>query len=189
MNSRIKVLATIIATTFTAFAFASPPQTPPPPTDPQIVGIVIAANQIDIDHAKIALERSKNKQVREFAQQMITDHTAVQKSVLALGAKLHVTPADSDTSKSLKTQAAQTTIELNSLSGKAFDKFYVDNEVAYHKAVGGVLANVLIPDAQNAELKSALQGAQPIFEGHLQHAENLQATLAGTSTTSMNMSK
>jgi putative membrane protein len=187
MNSRIKALAAITATLFGALALATPAQAAPPPTDPQIVGIVIAANQIDIDHAKIALSKSKNKQVREFAQQMVTDHTAVQKSVFALGAKLHVTPADSDTSNSLKNQAAETTTKLNALSGKAFDKFYVDSEVSYHQAVINALTTVLIPNAQNAELKSALQGALPIFQGHLQHAQTLQATLAGSSNTSMNM--
>jgi uncharacterized protein (DUF305 family) len=44
------------------------------PTDPQIVGIVVAANQIDINYAKLAMSKAKDKQVKEFAQQMITDH-------------------------------------------------------------------------------------------------------------------
>src|SRR5262245_43773587 len=77
------------------------------PSDPQIVGIVVAADQIDIDYAKLALSKTKNKQVRDFAQQMITDHSAVSNSVLGLAAKLSVTPADSDTSNSLKAQAQQ----------------------------------------------------------------------------------
>src|SRR4051794_22767026 len=78
------------------------------PTDPQIVGIVMAANQIDIDYAKLAISKSKNEQVRAFAQQMVTDHSALQKAVSDLGAKLNVTPADSDTSKSLKAEAEVT---------------------------------------------------------------------------------
>jgi putative membrane protein len=146
-----------------------------PPTDPQIVGIVVAANQIDIDYGKLALSKTHNQQVHDFAQQMITDHSALQKSVFDLGAKLHVTPADSDTSASLKKQAAETTAHLKSLKGAAFDKAYIDNEVGYHKAVIGVVSTVLIPNAQNAELKSALTGAAPLFQGHLEHAEHLPA--------------
>ena len=84
-------------------------------------------------------------------------------------------PADSDTSASLKKQAAETTTHLKSLNGAAFDKAYIDNEVGYHKAVIGVVSTVLIPNAQNAELKSALTGAAPLFQGHLEHAEHLQA--------------
>src|ERR1035437_1683642 len=93
-----------------------------PPTDPQIVGIVVAANQIDIDYGKLALSKTHNQQVHDFAQQMITDHSALQKSVFDLGAKLHVTPADSDTSASLKKQAAETTAHLKSLKGAACER-------------------------------------------------------------------
>ncbi len=61
-----------------------------PPSDPQLVGIVVAANQIDIDAGKLALTKTHNKEVRDFAQEMVTDHTAVQKSVFDLGAKFVV---------------------------------------------------------------------------------------------------
>jgi len=149
------------------------------PTDPQIVGIVVTANQIDIDHAKLALSKSKNKEVRDFAQQMITDHSALQKSVSALGAKLNVTPADSDTRNSLQTQSEQTTEKLKALNGRAFDKAYTDNEVNYHQAVISAVSSVLIPNAQNAELKGALQSAAPLFQGHLEHAQRVQADLEG----------
>jgi putative membrane protein len=152
------------------------------PSDPQIVGIVVAANQIDINYGNLALKKSKNAQVREFAQQMVTDHSAVQKSVFALGAKLHVTLADSDTSASLKKQAAETAAHLKALKGAAFDTAYVDNEVTYHKAVIGAVTTVLIPNAQNAELKSALEGAAPMFQGHLEHAEKIQTAMANGTT-------
>ena len=51
--------------------------------------------------------------------------------------------------------------------------------MAYHKDVINATKTVLIPDAQNAELKSALQGAEPLFEGHLLHAEHVQSAIAG----------
>jgi len=147
------------------------------PTDPQIVGIVVTANQIDIDHAKLASSKSRNKEVRDFAQQMVTDHEALQKSVSDLGAKLNVTPADSDTRNSLKSQAQQTTEKLSALNGRAFDKAYIDNEVSYHQAVINAVSSVLIPNAQNAQLKGALQSAAPLFQGHLEHAQRVQADL------------
>lgn len=169
MNAFTKTLMMLAAASVTLPALAQAP-----PTDPQIVGIVVAANQIDIDYGHLALSTSHNKQVREFAQQMVTDHSAVQKSVFDLGAKLHVTPADSDTSAALKKQAVETTAHLKTLKGAAFDKAYIDNEVAYHKAVIDAVSKVLIPNAQNAELKSALTGAAPLFQGHLEHAEHVQ---------------
>jgi len=149
------------------------------PTDPQIVGIVEAADQIDIDYAKLAESKAKHKHVKDFARQMFTDHSAVQKAVRELAAKLNVTPADSETSNSLKTQAQQITQKLDGLTGKEFEKAYIDNEVAYHKAVINATKTVLIPSAQNAELKSALQRAEPLFEGHLLHAERVQSAIEG----------
>lgn len=153
------------------------------PTDPQIVGIVETADDIDINYAKLALSKARDKQVRDFAQQMITDHSAVQKSVINLASKLNVTPADSPTSDSLKAQAQQTLEKLRGLKGKAFEKSYVDNEVSYHEAVINATKTVLIPSAQNAELKSALQGAEPLFEGHLAHAERVQSAIEGGKNT------
>ena len=149
------------------------------PTDPQIVGIVVAANDIDINSGKLAMTKAHNKQVRDFAHEMVSDHTAVQKSVMELGAKLQVTPAESEAQASLRKQAEETMTKLKGLSGKAFDKAYIDNEVAYHSAVIHEVSTVLIPDAQNAELKSALQGAAPMFQGHLEHAKMIQSSING----------
>ena len=69
--------------------------------------------------------------------------------------------------------------KLHDLKGKEFEKAYVENEVAYHKAVINATKTVLVPSAQNAELKSALQGAEPLFAGHLLHAERVQSTIEG----------
>ena len=143
--------------------------------DAQIVGIVLAADQIDIDYGKIALQKSKDAKVREFAQRMVTDHSAVQKSVIELAGKLDVKAEDSQTSTGLKSGAADNTKKLKTLKGKEFDKFYIDNEVSYHKTVTDAVDSVLIPSAQNSELKSALQGAQPLFLKHLEHARSVQS--------------
>ena len=149
------------------------------PTDPQIAGIVQAANQIDINQAKLALKKTRNSQVKEFANQMISDHTNLEKSVNDLAKKLGVTPEDSATSKQLKQQAAEETKKLRSLRGKAFDKEYATHEVAYHQAVIDAAKNTLIPNAKNAELKSALEGAAPLLQGHLEHAQQLEQSLGG----------
>jgi putative membrane protein len=147
------------------------------PTDPQIAHIAYTADQLDIEAAKQALEKSKNKDVRAFAEDMVRDHTAVNKQALDLVKKLKVTPEDNDTSKALTKQAAAKRAELAKLSGVAFDKAYITNEVAYHKTVDSALENTLIPSASNAELKSLLQTGLKIFQGHEQHAEHVASEL------------
>ena len=150
------------------------------PSDPQIVQIVQTANQIDIAQARLALKKSNNSQVKDFANQMITDHQALSKSVADLAKKLNVTPQESDTSKQLKQQADDESKKLKTLKGADFDKEYVSHEIAYHQAVIDAASNVLIPNAKNAELKSALQGAAPLLQGHKEHAQHLQESLQGS---------
>jgi putative membrane protein len=147
------------------------------PTDPQIAHIAYTAGVIDIKAGEQALKISKNKAVREFAQDMVKDHTAVNDKALALVKKLGVTPEDNDTSKSLAKQGEAKLAELGKLSGKKFDKAYIDNEVAYHKTVNSAVADTLIPSAQNTELKALLETGLKIFKGHELHAEHLAASL------------
>jgi putative membrane protein len=147
------------------------------PTDPQIAHIAYTAGVIDINAAKQALSKANNKEVKAFAQDMVRDHEAVNKQALDLVKKLKVTPEYNDTSKTLSKQAADKLAELNKLKGAAYDKAYVANEVAYHKAVDSALETTLIPNANNAELKSLLQTGLKIFQGHEQHAEHIAAGL------------
>ena len=149
----------------------------PKPSDPQIAHIAYTAGQLDVEAAKQALAKTKNKEVRAFADDMVRDHTAVNKQALDLVKKLKVTPEDNDTSRALTKQAAAKHAELAKLSGAAFDKAYVANEVAYHKTVNGALETLLIPSSSNAELKSLLQTGLKIFQGHEQHAEHVASEL------------
>jgi putative membrane protein len=172
-KSSVLIAVTTFVLTIAPFTYAQDSA----PTDPQIAQVVQTANRIDIDQAKLALQKSKNPQVKEFANQMISDHTSLEKSVNDLAKKLNVTPQDSDISKSLNQQAADESKKLKSLKGKAFDQEYVAHEVAYHQAVIDAATKTLIPNAKNAELKSALEGAAPLLQGHLQHAQQLQQSL------------
>ena len=147
------------------------------PTDPQIAHIAYTAGVIDINAAKQALQKTGNNDIKAFAEDMVRDHEAVNKQALDLVKKLKVTPEDNDTSRTLSKNAAAKLAELGKLKGAEFDKAYVANEVAYHKAVDSALETQLIPSANNAELKSLLQTGLKIFQGHEQHAEHVAAGL------------
>ncbi|MCO5236201.1 MAG: DUF4142 domain-containing protein [Chitinophagaceae bacterium] len=146
-------------------------------TDPQIASVAVTANQIDVDYAAIALKKSKNAEVLNFAKTMTNDHNAVIKQAVALANKLNVTPETNAVTRQLLSDAKAEEKKLKGLKGAAFDKAYVDNEVAYHTSVIGAVETVLIPDADNAELKSLLQTAVPAFKTHLEHAKMLQKSL------------
>ncbi|MHB9835492.1 DUF4142 domain-containing protein [Paraburkholderia terrae] len=147
------------------------------PTDPQIAAIVVAANQADIDAGKLAESKTHSKDVKAFAQQMVTDHTGVNKAAVDLVHKLGVKPETNPTSDSLKQGGEANIANLKPLQGAKFDRAYIDHEVTYHQNVIDALDKTLIPSAQNAELKALLVKVRPAFVAHLDHAKMVQASL------------
>src|SRR5256714_446549 len=151
------------------------------PTDAQIASIVVTANQVDIDAGNLAKATSTNADVKSFAQLMVTDHTGVNKSAVDLVTKLKVTPEDNPTSQSLKSGGEKNIANLKTLKGSAFDKAYIDHEVVYHAQVLDAVDKTLIPNAKNAELKALLVKVRPAFVAHLDHAKQLQKSVAAKS--------
>ncbi|MFC5527763.1 DUF4142 domain-containing protein [Rhodanobacter ginsengisoli] len=145
--------------------------------DAQIAHIAYTAGAIDVTAATQALAKSHNQAVLAFAQEMARDHAAVNAQALALVKQLGVTPQDNATSQSLSSDAAAEQDKLAALSGAAYDRAYVANEVAYHRAVNAALSGTLIPSARNAQLKSLLQTGLKLFQSHQMHAEHLAQSL------------
>jgi putative membrane protein len=147
------------------------------PNDAQIAGIVVTANSVDVDAGKLAEKESSNKEVKDFAKRMIVDHTAVNKQAGDLAAKLKLKPEDSDVSKSLADGGKKNLSHLKTLKGSAFDKAYVDHEVAYHQAVLDAIDKLLLPNAKNAELKQLIEKVRPAIAAHLDHARQMQTKM------------
>jgi putative membrane protein len=143
-------------------------------SDAEVASVAVVANQIDINYAAIAKQKSKDADVIKFAETMERDHKAVIAQAAALVKKLGVTPKDNAVSKKLLSDAEKTKKTLRAKSGNAFNKAYIDNEVTYHKAVIGAVETLLIPETENAELKELLQNVVPALKAHLMHAEMLQ---------------
>ena len=170
----MKTLFGAAAATLALFAGTALAQSP---SDAQIAAIVVTANQVDIDAGQLAEAKGSSKDVKAFGKQMVTDHTSVNKAATDLAAKLKVRPESNPTSESLKSGGADNVAKLKTLSGAAFDKAYVDHEVAYHQTVIDALDKTLIPSAQNAELKALLVKVRPSFVAHLEHAKQIQSSL------------
>jgi putative membrane protein len=146
-------------------------------TDPEIASVAVTANQIDIDFAQIAIEKSKNTEILNFAKTIANDHKAVIDQAVALVTRLKVSPQANDLSKKLLSDAEKTKAMLKRTKASNFDKVYIDNEVAYHKAVIGAVETVLVPQSANAELKGLLEKVLPALRTHLAHAEMVQQKL------------
>ncbi len=172
-NFRLLGAVSLIA----AAAFAAPVLADSGPSDAEIAHIAYTAGALDVAAAKQALAKSRNADVRAFAETMLRDHEAVNGKALELVKKLGVTPTDNDTSIALSKQSRETHDRLGKLSGAAFDRAYMQNEVAYHQTVNGALKATLIPSADNAELKALLVTGLTLFGEHQAHAEHLAARI------------
>jgi putative membrane protein len=169
----IAVAASFALCAATAFAQGAAPN------DAQIAHIVVTANQVDIDAGKLAETKGSKADVKAFGKQMVTDHSGVNKQATALVTKLKVTPEDNPTSQALKSGGADNVKKLSALSGAAFDKAYIDHEVAYHEQVIDAIDKTLVPNAKNEELKALIVKVRPAFVAHLEHAKKIQASLKG----------
>ncbi len=146
------------------------------PDDPTIVAIFDAANAIDVETGNLAIQRSSTESVRNFARMMVTDHSNVRKLGQDLAHKLGVTPTPpSDDAMARDHRAVMQ--RLRGLSGAAFDRAYVEQEIAFHKAVIEAVTTTLLPAIDNAELKALVEKVAPAFVAHQKAAENLLATL------------
>jgi putative membrane protein len=143
--------------------------------DATIVAIFDAANTWDIETSQLALRKSRDKDVRSFAQMMVHDHRAVRKLGRDLAAKLKVTPTPPGKDFALYQDHVAIMKRLRGLRGKAFDRAYIEHEATYHQAVIDAVTNTLLPATQNAELKNLETTVAPNFVAHLQAAKNVQA--------------
>lgn len=148
-------------------------------TDVELAHVAYTADNIDIAYAAIAMVKSQNPAVLKFAQSMMSDHTAVNEQALALLKKLGAQPKDNFLSQTLTKNSSDIMSKLSSLEGAEFDKFYAENELAYHKAVNDLMVNAFIPNIENAEVKKLFKAGLEIFKQHEAHAEKMVKAVNG----------
>jgi putative membrane protein len=170
MTYKSILLATGLIAGLAGFTYADEPTDL---NDLQIAHVAYTADNIDIRYAHLALAISDNPDVRNFAETMIRDHTAVNEQALALLAKLNAAPEDNFLSKSLLEGAENLIAEMGQLRGAAFDKRYAENELAYHKAVNDLVGNAFIPNIENAEVKTLFEAGYEIFQAHEKGAKTM----------------
>ncbi len=139
--------------------------------DPTIIAIFDAANTWDIETGKIAERKGSTKEVREFGAMLAHDHAVVRQQGRDLAKKLKVTPTPPKNFGMAKDHDAAVK-KLNGLSGKAFDRAFLEHEVAYHKAVIDAVTTTLLPSLSNQEAKDLVTKIAPAFKAHMDAAQD-----------------
>jgi putative membrane protein len=145
--------------------------------DLEIAHVAYTADNIDIRYAHLALALSDNQAVREFAETMIRDHTAVNEQALSLLVELDAQPQDNFLSQALLANADLIIDEWSGLRGADFARAYAENELAYHQAVNDLVGNTFIPNIENPQVMALFEAGLNIFQAHEGHAAMLVAGL------------
>jgi putative membrane protein len=193
MNKLVAALSTVVlvacakdgaktdSTAITDSATSATALPAPALTDANIAALLDEANMADSAAGKIASTKGTNPDVKAYGVMMMNDHHALRKAGQDLVAKLGVTPTP-PAGDSLPAKAAMIADSLNAIpKGAAFDKWYIDNEVAVHQMVLGLIDSAL-GAAQNAELRDLLTKARPNIETHLKRAQEIQTKLGSSAT-------
>ncbi len=151
-------------------------------SDGQVMGVLLAANEGEIQLADMATQKASSTNVKQFAAMMKTHHTSALMKTKGLETKARITTAESDLATYLRSDAVATSLELRDKDASAFDHAYLDAQVRGHKDVLAAIDNRLMPSASNGEIRSILVDTRRLVAGHLTKAEELQRSVDGTAS-------
>lgn len=174
MNSKHlgRYLALFFFSIFTIFIFAADI-----PTDDQIVKILTTTNDGEVAQAKLARTNAKSKQVKNFANHMIKEHSNNNAKSLKLAKRIKLSPEANETSMTLKKNSDEAIAKLKDLKGEEFDKAYMDLQIEEHGKVLSNLDTTLIPSAKNEKLKKMLEKTRTTVAKHLDDAKKIKTEL------------
>jgi putative membrane protein len=145
---------------------ALPAQPAAPLDDPTIIAIFDAANGYDIETAKLAVTKGVSKEVRAIGASLVRDHEAVRQQARDLARRLGVTPTPPAENPFAPGHAKALT-ELEGKRGAAFDRAFLDHEIAFHQAVIDAVTETILPAIRNPELRAFVTKIAPAFQAHL----------------------
>jgi putative membrane protein len=146
-------------------------------TDANIVALLDEANKADSAAGAMAVKKGTSTDVKAFAKLMMGEHHALRMQGEQLAKQAGITPS-APANDPVAPLAQQETSTLQSTAkGAQFDKAYIDQEVAVHRAVKDLLSQSESA-AENDQLKALIKKAQPVIQKHLDRAEALQKKLS-----------
>lgn len=152
-------------------------------TDGQVLQLVSTVNDSEINLSQVAISKTQNQTVKDFAATMVAQHEANNVKIAAVEVKTGITREETEASRDLKKRGDDATEALKSAKDADFDRAYIDGQVILHQEFLTALDSILIPAAKNADVLAHLQGTRADTEAHLNNAKQIQASLTPTPPT------
>jgi putative membrane protein len=150
-------------------------------SDANIVALLDEANAADSASGALAVDKATNKEVKDFARLMMSEHHALRLQGQQLAKRLNITP-EPPANNPVEALVQSVTAALQAApKGAEFDRTYIDQEIKVHEAVID-LAKQAREQADAEELKALIDKASPFLEKHLKQAQAIQQKLGPATT-------
>lgn len=140
----------------------------------QALGVLSAINTSEVNAGNLALQKQVKGPVRDYAMQMVKEHSDNNAKIAPWGPDAKAAPAQQQMQKA-KAEAGK----LQALDGDRFEQAYVMAMVKDHQAALQMLDSTLIPAAKTPDVAAHLRTTRTHVAEHLAKAQQLQS--AGTS--------
>ncbi len=147
-------------------------------TDANIAALLDEANKADSSAGAVAVKKASSPEVKRFARMMMGEHHALRLAGEKVVKQANITPSAPANDPVAPLAQQESTVLDSTPAGPGFDRAYMDQEVAAHRAVKDLLERAE-GEADNPDLKAVIGKARPVVDRHLKAAEELQQKVAG----------
>ncbi|WP_316736502.1 DUF4142 domain-containing protein [Pedobacter aquatilis] len=142
-----------------------------PEGDSKFATTAAVGGMAEVDLGKMALEKSSNAQVKEFATMMVADHGKGNTELMSIAAMKNITlPTTVDADHQTKMD------DLSKKTGAEFDKAYVNAMVDGHKSTLDLMEKEA-KDGEDADLKAFAAKTAPVVKAHLDKIEMIKKSM------------
>ena len=168
--SRVALGTLFIAllTTFTNTSFANTKD-----HDGEIIAYMEAINNHEIEVSKVAKDKEMDKQVMEFADMMISQHSENLQQVKDISNKINIAADETTAVEKFKVKSEKDLDKISPLQGKKFQMAYIHAMIKGHTTVDKMLAK-FEKEVKNPDLKEYLTNTKTVVEQHLAEAKQLK---------------
>jgi putative membrane protein len=146
-------------------------------TDANIAALLDEANKADSSAGAVAVKKASSPEVKRFARMMMGEHHALRLAGEKVVKQAKITPSAPANDPVAPLAQQETSVLDSTPAGPGFDRAYIDQEVAAHRAVKDLLERSE-GEADNPDLKAVIGKARPVVDRHLKAAEELQQKVA-----------
>ncbi|MFD0940751.1 DUF4142 domain-containing protein [Pedobacter boryungensis] len=139
--------------------------------DREFAGKAAVGGMAEVEFGKIALSKSTNAEVKAFADMMVNDHGKANAELKTIATSKNMalpTSLDEEHTKKMN--------DLNKLTGRDFDKEYVNAMVDGHKKTLDLMEKEA-KDGKDAELRAFASKTAPIVKAHLDKIQKISDSM------------